>query len=476
MWASPIRERAEKASWYLWLLFGCVTIGTLMINIDSSVLNIALPVLQEKFRAGSNVVQWTIIIYLLVSTGVLPLVGKLSDQLSRKKIFLLGVLLFVTGSLLCAISLNIQELIIFRGIQAFGSAFVMGNVMSMITHIFPESKRGRALGMIGSIVAAGTIAGPSIGGLLIDAFGWRSIFIINIPLGIISIIGVFIFLPSLTSNKTKQERLDWIGGGLFFIAMTTMLYYLSNGNVMGWLSWLGILLISLALIFWLVFFRWESKHPHPLIQFSFFRTPDFSIGMASLFMVYLLFMIPSLDVPLFMHNVLNIQVAHMGLIMTAQALAMFVFSPVSGWLTDKWGPFLPTIVGMTLISISLIKMTLFSVQTTDLGLILALILFGIGFSLFSSPNNVSILSSVPKENTGVVGSLIATGRNFGRVTGASLAILLLEVGKKLNGDSYTKGISFAFTVSVCLSLGTLMIVLMKLRVRGKVRGNLNKKI
>lgn len=467
-WVS-IRKRLEHHEWYPWLIFVSVTSGTFMVNVDSSILNVALPVLQESFRVGPESLQWVVSAYLLVITGILPAVGKLSDIKGRKQIFIMGVSTFTLGSILSAMSASYLQLVIFRIVQAFGGAMIMGNVMSIVAHTFPLGKRGRPLGIIGSIVAAGTIAGPSLGGILIDQYGWRSIFWVNVPIGVLSILGATLLLSSESRSDSRTETFDRWGAVLFFVAITALLLYVSNGRQWGWGSFASWLSLLLSVAAWISFVLWE-KHIHlPLIDLSFFRNPVFTIGNVAGFFSYLLMMLPAFLLPLFMHNVLEIPILHIGLLMTPQAVAMIVVSPVSGWLSDRIGHDWPSVIGMAVMSVGLWMMARFSVATEYMEILVALTVFGIGVGLFSSPNNVSVLESVPPEQSGITGGIIATVRNFGRVTGVAVAVLLLQF--RLQGNqsaySYTAGISFAFWVGSVLALMTLFLVLSRFRIGKK---------
>ncbi len=242
-----IRTKISTHTSYPWLIFISVSTAAFMSNIDASVLNVAIPTLEAHFNVGNQQVQWVILSYLLIITGILPLVGKLSDLLGRKIIFVIGLGVFVLGSVLSALSLSIVQLIIFRAIQGIGGAIMQGNVMSIVANTFPKGSRGKALGAIGSIVAIGTIVGPSLGSFLIKYFSWRSIFWINLPIGLLGIIGCLILLPHDTKEK-EDHTLDYLGAVLFFVSTTSLLLYLSNGKTWGFDSLIEILLLITALI------------------------------------------------------------------------------------------------------------------------------------------------------------------------------------------------------------------------------------
>ncbi len=454
-----LREKLSAHSLYPWLIFFSVTTGTLMVNIDSSILNVALPVLEDYFHVGPQTFQWVISGYLLIITGILPIVGKISDLKGRKITFIIGISTFTIGSILSAISGTIYQLIAFRIVQGIGGAIIQGNVMSIIAHAFPQGKRGKALGFIGSIVAIGTIAGPSLGGFILEQYSWRVIFWVNVPIGLVSVIGASILLPA--SIKKQDEKLDYTGAIVFFIAMISLLLYVSNGQSWGWTSLISWVLLFISITVWIFFFIWERQVQTPLINFDFFNNPIFSVGNIVLYISFILIMIPSILFPLYLHNVRHVDMITIGIIMTGQALAMMVVSPISGWLSDRIGNDWPTIAGMSVISISLFMMGNLSNQSNVGMIILSLVIFGIGMSLFQSPNNVSILESVPVHQTGITGGIIATVRNFGRVSGVAITILLLQLNltNHFSMQNYTDSVTFVFHAGGFLAFGGLLLLI-----------------
>lgn len=441
-----------------WFIFIVVTIGTFMVNIDSTMINVALPTLEATFQVSLDQLQWVIVIYLLMITSILPFIGKLSDEKGRKKFFIMGVAIFIVASAGSAFSQNLLTLIVTRAIQAFGGAMIMGNVMGIVANVFPLGNRGRPLGMIGAVVALGTIVGPSIGGSLIEHFSWRAIFFINVPLGIISIIGSIILLPPLLPHKQTETAYDIRGALLFFLAMSTLLLVLTNSERIGWTNPVTIGLMTVSLLGWILFI-WAEKHAeNPMIELSFFMNKYFTINSIGNFAFYYLMMSTYVLLPLFHHHVLHLPVAQIGLLMTPQAVVMIIFAPLSGWLSDRIGTLIPSVTGMGVIAISVFLMSRFN-ETTTLGSItFVMALIGLGFALFGSPNNVSIIESLPPENAGIAGSLVATIRNFGQVSGTAVGILLLNHGlDRFNGNHVAANAS-VFTISAVVALSIFILL------------------
>ncbi len=452
------RTTYANASWFRWVIFGTVASGTFMVNVDGSVMNVALPALERQFAVGPALLQWVISGYLLIITGILPVVGALSDRLNRKRVFLAGVFIFTTGSVLCAFSSTIDELILFRIFQSLGGAIIMGNVMSIIAHIFPAGQRGRPIGLIGSVVAAGTIVGPSVGGLLIAAYGWPSVFWVNVPVGAVSIVMTLIVLDRMVSNQST-ERFDGMGAILFFVGIVSLMIFVSEGTTWGWTSvssWLSLVLsiAALSLFIWR-----ELRAASPVIELSLFRSGAFSVGNVAGYISYVMFMFPGFILPLYMQHVLHIPTAHIGLLLTPQAVCMIIVSPFGGRLTDKIGANWPAFAGMVTGTAGLWMMTRFTPATSYTDIVIALSVFGAGMGLFTSPNTVAVLESVPIAKSGLTGSLIATVRNFGRVSGIAVAVLLLQsAGANLaTVQGFTMATAYAFTGSVMIgAIGVLL--------------------
>nr|NNM89379.1 MFS transporter [Bacilli bacterium] len=455
-------EKATSNS-YRWIVFATVVIGTFMVNVDSSIVNVALPILQMQYHIAAGILQWVVTGYLLMITAILPMVGSLSDRLDRKKMFILGIFIFTVSSALCALAINFSMLVLFRFLQAIGGALIQANVMSIVSFTFPEGQRGRPLGLIGSVVALGTIVGPALGGVLIAAMGWRSIFWVNVPFGILSIVVSALLLKPI-SKGIGVKGFDWWGSGWFILATVTLMIFVSNGGSFGWTSLYSLLFIIVSLISWAVFIVREQKFPKPLIELSMFRIWSFSIGNIVGFLSFVIMMFPAMLLPLFLHHIMHLSVSSMGLLLMAQSIVMVLFAPIGGLLSDRIGHYLPTVLGMVLITVSMIMMDSLAPTSGIVMIVLIQALLGAGLGLFSSPNNVVVLEAVPVEKTGLTGSLIATIRNLGRVSGVAVAMLLFQVavGNLVNypQNTFMNGMHLVFGGGIVLSvLGTILVII-----------------
>lgn len=458
-WSAALREKMMPYAWYRWLVFCNVTMGTFMMNVDSSIVSVALPALQNDFQVSTSMLQWVISGYFLMITAIVPLMGKLSDLFGRKYFFMIGASIFAAGSALCASSGNIEQLIAYRIVQSFGSSMIMGNVMSIVAYAFPAGERGRPLGMMGSVVAVASICGPSIGGVLIGHWGWRSVFWINVPIGILSVLLASVLLNPLKSEYRGKEKFDGIGGAFFFVAMTSLLLFISNGHLWGWTGWLSILSIAISIVAWTVFIRWEARTAWPLIELNLFKNRNFAVGNVTNFFSFVLMMFPAFLLPLFFSRILHMSSFEIGLLMTPQAVAMIVSSPAGGSLGDRFGHKWPASFGLMATVASMVMMAQFDENTGYAAILTALILSGIGLGMVQSPNNVMVMDSVPIEKAGLTGGILATVRNFGKVSGVALAVFLfgIELGTVDTNPSFVRAVSFTFYVGSVMALANIFL-------------------
>ncbi len=465
---SSWQSRHATKPWYRWMMFATVVTGTFMVNIDSSIMNVAIPVLEREFHTGPEVLQWVISAYLLVITGILPVIGTLSDRLNRKVIFIVGVSVFTFGSVLCAFSNSVEELILFRVVQSIGGSIIMGNVMSIVSYIFPAGQRGRPLGLIGSVVAAGTIVGPSLGGIFISLYGWRSIFWVNVPVGILSVAASIFLLIPIRSDKLPR-KFDTIGSILFFVGIVSLMLVISEGQSWGWTNPRILAAVVLSVVALAVFLKHEFNFESPVIELTLFRSRAFALGNLAGYLSYIMMMMPGFILPLYMHDVLDISTAHMGLLLTPQAISMILFSPVGGWIADKYGANWPATLGLAMATVGLGMMALLNSSSSYVAIVVALSVFGLGMGVFTSPNNVSVLESAPVEKSGLTGSLMAAVRNFGRVSGVALAVLFLQAsGSNLNSSAgFARASSFAFSIAVLIGFMGTSLTITRLFIRTK---------
>ncbi|MDI3280131.1 MAG: MFS transporter [Bacillota bacterium] len=418
-----VEARREKAS-YRWLTLFVVLVGVFMANLDGSIVNVALPTISAHLRADLTVLQWVVTGYLLTISSSLLLFGRLADLIGRGRVYSWGVLVFVLGSALCGLAPNVWLLIAFRVVQAAGAAMEMANSMGIITDVFPVSERGRALGLVGTAVAAGSLAGPPLGGWLVGAFGWRSIFYINLPIGLLAFLAGLLLLPN--QETLRREAFDLPGAALFSGGMVSLLLWLSEGREWGWRSPLALGALALAAGLLLSFVFWERRVPSPLLDLSLFRNRLFTAGNLAGMLSYVVMFFVNILVPFYLHEVLGFRPAQVGLLMTPMPAAMVFLAPLAGWLSDLIGPVLLTTAGMAIIAAAQVAMAFLPATATYWDVAWRLFLLGAGMALFTSPNNSAVMGAAPRAKYGVAGGVVATVRNVGMSLGVAMAVAIFS--------------------------------------------------
>jgi EmrB/QacA subfamily drug resistance transporter len=404
---------------YKWKAMLTVWIGIFMATLDGSIVNVALPTLTEYFRTDITTIEWVIMAYLLTITSLLLSLGRISDMVGRKSIFSGGLALFTIGSGLCGISATEEQLIIFRVIQGIGAAMLMATGVAIITQVFPPEERGKAMGLIGTVVSIGSMTGPIIGGFLIEWVGWQYIFFINIPVGTM---GTIIALMVLKQDETiKGQTFDIPGAVTLFISLISLLLALSEGQEAGWGSTQIILLLVISIIFFILFIRVEKKASQPMMELRHFRNRPFAAANISALISFMAMFSIILLLPFFLDKELDYSPKEIGFVFLAVPLVMSVASPLSGWLSDRTNSYFLSSVGVGIAGLSILSLSSMSSSSSFLDITSRLAVLGLGMGLFQAPNNSIIMGSLPKEQLGIAAGSLGTMRNMGMVIGIAIS-------------------------------------------------------
>jgi EmrB/QacA subfamily drug resistance transporter len=425
-------ENIKNSPDYRWYVLATVSVGTFMSTLDSSIVNVALPTISGQFHAELSVLQWTVTAYLLAITSLLPVFGRLADMLGRKKIFGLGFVIFTLGSALCGLAPGIWFLVGTRVLQAIGAAMLMANSAAFIVAIFPYQERGRALGLTGTVVALGSMSGPALGGILIGLAGWRSIFYINVPLGILAYLLAQSILP--TDNPRKEEEsFDFAGAFLFAGGMISLLYVINTGSVWGWASPLILSGLFLGLGLLAGFLINERRVSHPMIDLSLFNNRPFVIGNLCGWLSFVAMFANTMLLPFYLQQILHYSPSQVGLLMTAFPVAMAIAAPISGHASDRYGPLVLTSGGLVITAVGLFYFSTLTPAAVFYQVIPGSLLMGLGSGMFQSPNNSSVMSSVPPPKLGLAGGISSLVRNVGMISGIALSVSLFELWGGVSG-------------------------------------------
>lgn len=398
------------------------TFAAFLTPFLGSAVNLALPSIGKDLNANAIELGWVISSFILSSAIFLLPFGRLADIIGRKKIFSLGILLFTISTFLIIFSGSITYLIVFRIFQGLSSAMIFGTSLAIITSVFQPGERGKAMGINITAVYLGLSCGPVIGGLLTQYLGWRSIFAFLVPFGIISLI--------LINRKIKTEwadaageKFDWRGSVIYGIALSSFMYGFSRLP-----SWLGWICIAIGVLMAVVFLIIEKKISNPVFDVRLIlrnRVFAFS-GMAAL-IHYSATSATGFFISLYLQYLKGLDARTAGLIMIFQPLAMTLLSPVAGRLSDKKNPGVIASIGMGLTAAGLILLCFIKVTTPNYLIVLLLIMMGIGFGLFSSPNSNAIMSSVENRHLGVASGVVGTMRMVGQMMSMGIAMMLISL-------------------------------------------------
>ena len=401
-----------------WLAMMGIGMGVFMATLNSSIVNISLPTLVKAFNTNLATIEWVILSYVLVLTSLMLGAARLGDMFDKKKLYMGGMTLFVIGSLLCGLSPSVGWLIGFRALQGLGATFMQALGGAMITEIFPSKERGKALGIIGSVVSVGIAIGPPLGGMLIGLFGWQSIFLVNIPVGILTWLIVLRFVPSSKVGRPGQ-RFDTAGAAVLFSSLSAYALGMTLGQNEGFASARVLGLLGLAVAGLALFIFIELRQKQPMVDLSMFRNVLIS---SNLLMAFLVFIVLSggFIMPFFLQNVMGYSTQMVGLLMVANPITMGLVAPIAGSLSDRFGSRMISLVGLVVIVFGCLAIGTLHAGLGPLGIILRLAPLGLGFGLFQSPNNSAIMGASPRERLGVASGLTALSRTLGNSTGLPL--------------------------------------------------------
>lgn len=423
-----------------WIILVITTVSVFMSTLDSSIVNIALPVMSKQLHVTINSIQWVITSYLLTISLLLLVWGKLSDLFGKKRIFAAGYLIFSLGSALCGMSHTLPILVLSRIIQAVGASAMMSLSQGIVTYIFPPQERGRALGFVGTMVAFGSLVGPSLGGILVHAFGWQSIFCINIPIGVAGFVLALIMIPEIFETQSVKY-FDMPGFLLFSAAMLATflgLLFAQEGAIS--VLWL-IPLIIISAILILLFVCVERKSKNPLIDLKLFKIPEFSWGLVAAYLSFVALNSSLLFMPFYLQDLLGFDSLKAGIIISVYPLTTIFVAPLSGWLSDKFSfrPF--TIAGMVTATCGLLLLSTLNAYSPIAEIIILLFILGLGIAAFQAPNNSSIMGSVPRAQLGIAGGTNALFRNLGFVSGTAFSVLIYSFSTRASISSFSSGMN-----------------------------------
>ena len=398
---------------------GAICFGLFMVMLDNTVVNLALPTIQVKLNAGLSELQWIVDAFTLLLASLMLTGGTMGDLYGRKRAFIIGLAVFTAGSLLCALSPTIQILIGGRAVQGIGAAIMMPSTLSILTNTFTDPKeRAQAIGIWAGVSGIALALGPALGGIMVDAFGWQSIFYINVPIGLIAF-GIAIKLVPESKNP-EGRSLDIFGQVLAVAGLAALTYAFIEANSYGWRSATIITLIAAGLVALIAFGIWETRVKSPMLQLGFFRNLTFLgsnlVGLLVSFgffgMVFFL--------GLYMQQVQGYTPTQAGIRQLASTVAVMVSAVVSGRIVGRIGARIPITVGMALVGGSILAFTSVQADTPYASYWWILTLMGIGTGLVMSPMTTAVMSSVPSARAGMASATLNTTRQVGGVFGIAV--------------------------------------------------------
>jgi len=413
-----------------WLVLATVIVGTFLGRLDQTIVNLALPKIINDFGITVSSAGWIATAYILANAVFVPIWGKLGDTVGRKRVYVLGFSIFIFGSVLAGLSWNFSSLMVFRVIQAIASSADYPTAMAILAVTFPPGReRARALGIWSGSFAAGAVFGPLIGGPLIDYFNWRSIFLINLPIGIIGLFMAIAYIDESVSEK-KTTTFDWWGSIGLGSALMSLVLVLDRGMEWGWLSTSSLVCYAVSAISFYLFYRIETAHDEPIVNLKFFRIPLFVNALINNFVVFMGLMGGLFLLPLFAQNFLGYNATQAGYLFIPMAFAMVAASALGASCVGRFSSRSVIFWSTLLAAGGLFLFSYIDARSTALDLIIPLMIMAAGLGFGMSQRTSIVASAVPQDEIGVASSVLALVRNLSGAFGIALFGTILQNSMK----------------------------------------------
>ena len=451
-----VAGNAEPTSSARWALVS-LSLSMLLSSLDTSIANVALPTLAQAFTASFQEVQWVVIAYLLVITTLIVSVGRLGDIIGRRRLLLAGIILFTVASVLCGVAPTLWLLIAARAVQGLGGAIMMALTMAIVGETVPKAKTGSAMGLLGTMSAIGTALGPSLGGVLIAGIGWRAIFLVNVPLGILTFLLAHHYLP-VDRRGPRFDRAGFDNVGTLLLALALAAYALALTIGRGSFGLLNIALLLAAAFGVGLFVLAEARVVSPLIRLSVFRDPLLSASLAMSAIVATVVTTTLVVGPFYLSFALGLDAAMVGFVLSVGPLVAALTAAPAGYFSDRFGTHRMTVIGLIGMAAGSSILSILPTRLGIFGYIVPIAVITGGYSLFQTANNTAIMTDIRPDQRGVISGMLNLSRNLGRITGASLMGAVFALASATSNIATAHHEAIAKGMRVTFSVATIFIV------------------
>jgi len=456
-----VGESAELTPSVRWAL-ASLSLSMLLSSLGTSIANVALPTFAQVFSASFQEVQWIVLAYLLASTTLIVSVGRLGDITGRRRLLLAGFFLFTVASVLCGIAPTLWLLIAARAAQGLGAAIMMALSMAFVGETVPKTKIGSAMGLLGTMSAIGTALGPSLGGVLIAGLSWRAIFLVNVPLGILTFLLAYRYLP-VDRRGPKIDRAGFDNVGTLLLALTLAAYALAMTIGRGSFGPFNMALLLAAVFGAGLFVLVEARAASPLIRLAMFRDPVLSASLAMSALVSTVLMATLVVGPFYLSGALGLGAAVVGIVLSVGPLVVVLTGVPAGRIVDRLGAQRMTIVGLIGIAAGSFLLSMLPATFGIPGYIAPIVVITVGYALFQTANNTAVMADVLPDQRGIISGLLNLSRNLGLITGASVMGAVFALASAMSyittarPDAVATGMRFTFAVGGFLIVVALAI-------------------
>ncbi|QKD03444.1 MFS transporter [Mesorhizobium loti] len=454
-----------------------LSLATLLSSLGTSIASVGLPALMQTFGASFQAVQWVVLAYLLAITTLIVSAGRLADVFGRRPLLLAGIALFTSASVLCGLAPTLWLLIAARAVQGLGAALMMALTLAFVSETVSKERAGSAMGLLGAMSSVGTTLGPSLGGLLIAGLGWRAIFLVNVPLGLLTFALAWHALPvrSKTAQAT-QGKFDTMGTVL--LALTLAAYALAMTLGRGNFGALNIGLLAATGIGVVLFAATQTRVKNPLVQLASFRNPRLSASLAMNLIVATVMMATLVVAPFYLSRGLGLDAAMVGVVLSTGPLVSALSALLAGRLADRFGANRMMVAGLFSLAIGTFLLSLAMTRLGIVSYVVPITVTCFGYALFQTSNNAAVMSGISAGERGVISGLLNLSRNLGLITGASLMGAIFAVASAgarqgvgqqlLSSAAAAHGMQITFQTATALALIALVLALLSARVAGRV--------